>query len=302
MKISITDECNGKFTTDLKEHWEKTHEVIFDKYFDPQKILWADVCFFDFAGNNVQRASYPDDSFWEKVPQPQNKNVVLRVHDIDLWVGQHTRVNYDWINNLIFVAPHFKERFLPDLTLPEKTKVHLIQHGINLKKFVYREKPRGNKMVWIHNINHAKNIELALQVLVENPSYELYIVGKTLGSWEKIYVEEFVKRNNLKFFYQEWVDDINQFLQDKDFALLTSAKEAFSFFIGESMAVGLKPLIHNYPGAKQVWPEKYIWNKVSEVRPMLEGEYNPKEYREHIEQTYPLDKMLRAYDSIINPQ
>ena len=291
-----------KFTDDLLAHWRADgHEIIIDRYLDPGKIVWSDTTFFEFCDLSVQRGSDPNDSFYKEYPYSTDKNIIVRAHDIDLWVGHYRSVNWKWVNHLVFVGPYMKEHFLPNMGLTDNIKVHLIPHGINTDKFTYRERSVGNKIAWIGNINHAKNLELALQVLAENPGYELHVVGSGLGSWEAAYVEEFLKRNpHLKFFHQDRVDNINQFLEDKDFILLTSSKEAFSFAIGEGMAKGIKPLIHGFAGAELVWPEEYIWNKVSDVKLMLEGPYNSKKYRQYIEDRYPLKKMLDAYDEIIN--
>jgi len=300
MKICLFDAVR-KFTQDLVNHWEKNgHTVVIDRYLDPGKVAWSDVTFFEFCDLSVQRGSDSGDHFYKEYPYSTDKNIIVRAHDIDLWVGHYRGVNWNWVNHLVFVGPYMHDHFLPMMNLPSSVKVHMIPHGINLEKFTYREKSVGNKIAWVGNINHAKNLELALQVLAENPEYELHVVGSGLGSWEEQYVSEFVKRNGLKFFHTPVVDDINQFLEDKDFVLLTSSKEAFSFIVGEGMSKGIKPLIHNFMGAEMIWPKEYIWNKVSEVGPMLKDEYNSLKYRQYIEEKYPLAKMLKEYDEIIN--
>jgi len=299
MKIAIIDECNGRFTNEIKAHWEKSHEVRFDKYLDPKLVLWADTTFFDWAGNNSQRASDPNDSFWKEVPQPKDKNIILRIHDVDAWVGQHRGIQWEWINHLVFVAKHIQDKVLSEIEVPESTKVHLIKHGINPEKFTFREKPLGKKIAWIGHCNQAKNLPLALQVFAANPDYSLHIVGSELGSWQKAYVFDFIKRNNLDVHYQEHVEDINEFLEDKDFFLLTSMKEAWSYVTAEAALKGIKPLIHHFFGASGVWPEKYLWDKVSEVRPMLENDYNSQEYKNYIETNYSFERMIKEYDEIL---
>jgi len=299
MKIAIIDECNGKFTNDIREHWEKSHEVRFDKYFDPKLVLWADTTFFDWAGNNSQRASDPNDSFWKEIPQPKDRNIILRIHDIDAWVAQHKGVKLEWINHLVFVAKHIQAKVLSEIELPKTTRVHLIKHGINPNKFIFRERPLDKKIALIGNINEAKNLPLALQVIAANPGYSLHIVGNGLGGWQKAYVLDFIARNDLDVYLTEHVDDVGEFLEDKDFLLLTSIKEAFSFVVGEAMSKGIKPLIHHFYGAEDIWPEKYLWNKVSEVKAMLEGQYSSHEYRDFIDANYSLKKMLDEYNKII---
>jgi len=304
MKISITDECQGKFSNILKDHWQgQGHEVIFDKYFDPKKILWADVCFFDWGGNNIQRASYPEDAFWKEISQPQNKNVILRTHDIDLWAGSTQRVNFNWVNNLVFVGPHLMDRFLPELKLTEKTKVHFIKHGIDTNKFTFQIRQPGHNIAWIGNINEAKNLQLALYVMAELPRYyTLHVVGKGLSSWKKYYVENYIKDTGINVQFSEYVENVNDFLEDKNYLLNTSGKEAFGFVIGESCAKGIKPIIHNFWGSSNVWPVGWTWNTVQDAVRMITNPniYNSKKYKNYIEQNYPFQKMLDEYNNIIN--
>jgi len=299
MKICLFDHVR-KFTGDLVEHWEKSgHEVKVDRYFDPALVHWCDTAFFEFCDLSIQRASDPNDSMWDKTPQPRNKSIIVRAHDIDIWTGHHNSVQFDFVNHLVFVAKHMQDKMLSEIKIPRETEVHLIKHGIHIDRFTFRERPLDKKIAWVCNCNEAKNLPLALQVIAANSDYSLHILGDELDSWKKAYVLDFIARNNLNVYLTERVDDVNQFLEDKDFLLLTSMKEAFSFVVGESMSKGIKPLIHHFYGAENVWDEKYLWNKVSEVRPMLEGEYNSQEYRQYIEANYALPRMLDEYDKIL---
>ena len=306
VKILIVD-YTMKFMKDLEEHWRlKGHEVQKDRYMDPRKINWADTIFFDFCDMSGQRSSHPEDPLWhlpeneEKYQQPLNKNIIIRIHDLDAWVGQHGGVNWQWVNHLVFVAKHIKEKVESELKdRLSNTQIHLIKHGVNLDRFSFKERTKGNKIAWVGNICHHKNLEVALQVLAENPEYELHVCGKPLCNWQKAYTEHFVKMNNLKFFQQDSIEDINIFLEDKNYLLLTSCKEAFSFAVAEAMAKGIKPLIHRFYKAEEIWDEKYIWDRVSQVKPMLEGNYDSKEYRDYIAENYPFDKMLKQYDDLI---
>lgn len=302
MKIAIIDEVNGKFTNDLKEHWEEKNEVRFDKYLDPKLVLWADVTLFDFAGNNVQRASDPNDSFWQETPQPKNKRIILRCHDIDIWVSQHTRVNYDWIDHLVFVSEHMMDKALPEIQLPNTTKVSLIKHGVNSLKFTFRKKERGKKIAWIANICDHKKLETALLILADLPrDYSLSVVGSGLGSWRKAYVDNYIKTNNLNVEFFDSVESVNDFLEDKDFLISTGTKESFGFVSAEAMLKGIKTLIHNFWGSDKVWENyPYVWNKISEVVNMIEEDkYEPEMYRDYILNNYSYQEFLDKYDKIL---
>lgn len=304
MTIALFDCCRFKFCKELIAHWESMgHTVLKTLYWDPRLVAKADITFFDWADMSLIRASNPEDPLYKDngLTIPKNKHIVCRCHDIDAWCGHYHSIKWELVNDLIFVAPHIKDLVLESLIPPPNLKIHLIRHGVNTDKFTLRKNPeKNNKIAWVGSIKGHKCLELALQVLAENPTFELHVAGSSLDSWELAYVNDFVKRNNLKFFYYGNIDDINTWLEDKSYILLTSFKEAFSFAIGEGMSKGLKPLIHRFFGADNVWDKKYLWDKVSECKKMLdEYDYNPQEYREYIENNYPLDKMLKAYDEIL---
>jgi glycosyltransferase involved in cell wall biosynthesis len=305
MKIAIFDHVH-KFTKDLIEHWEKSgHEVKKDRYLDPKLVNWADTTFFEFCDISIQRGSHKEDVIWNGT-QPLDKNIIVRLHDIDAWVGQHKGVYWPWVNHLVFVADHIEEKVKQEITFPDTLKIHNIKHGINLERYTFRDrgKPteRGNKIAWVAPIVHHKGLELALQVLAAVPGHELHVLvtSNELGSWQKAYIDSFIKRNNLKVYYYNRVDDVNQFLEDKHFLLLTSFKEAFSFVSGEAMAKGIKPIIHHFWGAETVWPKEYLWNTVEEAKQkILEFKYDSVEYRNFIQANYSLSRMLEEYDKIL---
>lgn len=298
MRIAIFDQVH-KFLGDLSAHWAaQGHEIKRENTFNPALVHWADVTFFEFCEGSVQIASDPENHFWDANPQPKDKNIVCRIHDIDIWAGGPSFVKWNWVNNAIFVSDYMRKICNLNEEDPNP-KVHTISHGINLDRFKFAERSPGKKIAWAGNICQHKCVELALQVLIENPEYELHLAGNGYKTWEENYVKEFVARNNLNFTYYGHVANIDEWLEDKNFMLLTSFKEAFSFIVGESMAKGIKPIIHNFAGAEDIWDKKYIWNKISEVRPMLEGDYNSQEYRDYVAQKYPLEKMFEEYDKVM---
>jgi glycosyltransferase involved in cell wall biosynthesis len=306
MNIAISDCTRFKFSKELMKHWaDLGHTVKYSMYWNPEHVEWADIVFFDWVDNSLIRASNPNDEFYKDgrfKPLPKGKHIITRCHDIDAWMKHYKSVDWTWVDDLIFVADHIRDMVLNDLDLPTNVKVHTIKHGIDLNKYTFREKPKGNKIAWIGRIVGHKGLELALQVLAENPEYELHVVGSSLDSWEFAYVDDFVTRNKLKFFHQAEVQDINVFLEDKDFILLTSFKEAFSYVSAEAMAKGIKPLIHHFWGAETVWDKKYLWEKVSDVKSMLEGSYEPEVYRRYIKDNYSLERMLKNYDEVFFKQ
>lgn len=296
-KICLFDHVR-KFTDEIVNCWEADgNSVVIDRYWDARKVEESDITFFEFVDNSLMRASDPNDSMYKEMGlvRPEGKRIVARCHDIDAWSGNCNNIHWDFVTDLVFVAKHIQDKVLSEIKLPKTTKVHLIKHSINPEKFTFKEKPLDKKIALIGNINEAKNLPLALQVIAANPSYSLHIVGGPLESWKKHYVQTFIKRNNLDIYHQEHVDDMNEFLNGIDFLLLTSMKEAWSYIVAEAALKGIRPIVHWFPHAEDIWPENWLWNKVSEVGPMLREPYNPQEYRQFIESNYNFEEYLEKY-------
>ena len=93
MKIAIADSCNLKFSQDIKNHWEKKHEVKYEQGASEHLAQWADLYYFDWSDNNIhyimklykgrgEPANYPPD--WDNNKKPL---LAVRAIDWDVWVG-----------------------------------------------------------------------------------------------------------------------------------------------------------------------------------------------------------------------
>jgi hypothetical protein len=68
----------------------------------------------------------------------------------------------------------------------------------------------------------------------------------------------------------------------------------------EGMACGLKPVIHNFPGADQIFPGECLFN-ISEAfcQQVCCEQYEPRKYREFVEQRYPQRKQLSEINRLL---
>ena len=67
----------------------------------------------------------------------------------------------------------------------------------------------------------------------------------------------------------------------------------------EGMACGLKPVIHNFPGAECIFPQEFLFN-ISEgfCEQVLSGAYEPQRYRKFVEEKYSLKNQLDRINDI----
>jgi glycosyltransferase involved in cell wall biosynthesis len=301
MKIYCVDTNLGKFTTDMVDYWKSCgHEVDFQYSYDPSKVDWADVVWFDCLDNNVVVATQGEDL-------ETKKKVVVRAIDIEVWCGIWNSVNFDYITDLIFTCPHIKKLVTKELPY---TKVHIIPLGVNVERFSFRKQPqKGYNIAWVAERWYAKGIDYFLQYAAMlhkvNPAYKIYCVGiwadNATSGYYRAYIDQFLEKNPMNVEFIERVEDMNKFLEDMNYTICFSKKETFSYATAEGMCKGLKPIIHNFYGAEDIWDKKYIWNTIDEaIKMTINDDYNPFEYRKYITDKYSLIKMVKEVDEVLS--
>jgi hypothetical protein len=66
------------------------------------------------------------------------------------------------------------------------------------------------------------------------------------------------------------------------------------------MAGGLKPVIHNFPGAQMLFPPECLFNISEEFCEQVIGrEYDPAQYRRFVEDRYPVVRQLERVNGIL---
>jgi glycosyltransferase involved in cell wall biosynthesis len=115
------------------------------------------------------------------------------------------------------------------------------------------------------------------------------------------YVRYMVETLHLKdaIVFDNWQDDVNTWLRDKHYIVSTSVGESQGMGLSEGMACGLKPVIHNFPGALEIFPSEFLFNISEEFcSQILTGPYEPQRYRRFVEERYSLKEQLDRINGI----
>ena len=222
-------------------------------------IDWGDIIFFEWAN---QSAIIGTNYMWEQ--GIKGKKVIVRLHSYEIFSDMPKQINWAVVDRLIFVAPHIRDilkEFIPDIE--EKVKTEVIYNGVDLNKIPFKEREAGHNIAWVGYINYKKNPQMALQVLKKltegmytaDQRYTLHIAGAYQDLRYKVYLEYMIKEMGLQdnVIFHGWVNDMEEFWKDKNYLLHTSIHEGHSYAITEAMARGIKPIIHNFRGARELY-------------------------------------------------
>jgi len=134
-----------------------------------------------------------------------------------------------------------------------------------------------------------------------DPEYRLYFAGNFQDYGLEQYLRHIVKAMGLEgvVFFDNWQDDVEGWLADKHFVVSASISESEGMGILEAMACGLKPVIHNFPGAEEIFGSEFLFN-ISEdfCKQILSENYEPSRYHSFVEKRYPMNRQLAGIDGI----
>ena len=239
----------------------------------------------------------------------QRRKVIVRCHAYEIVDGYIERVNWDPVSKVIFVsngiAGYAAER-VPKLA----SRTTIIPNGIDLEKF---RNDRGDRRAPGKNIgllallNHKKGLQLLLHafhhLVSKYKGYKLHLGGPWTDESERLYFEHMAQKMGISENIIQYgnVDNAAEWWQKMDFAVCTSPRESHGVGLCEAMACGVKPVIHWFPWAETIYPEKYLWLTVEQFAQHIRAEsaFNPAEYRSYVADHFDLTKTSRSVRALL---
>lgn len=304
-KIVFFSIKNGdKFLHDIIDDLSKDYHVrkiIVTNYSQiDEGMRWADICWFEWCDQLI--------SYGSKLEIAKEKRILCRIHRYEVFTNNIVSVNWINVDKLIVVTDHLVniiEKVVPNIK--EFVDIETVENGVNLNKFQFRRRNTGFNLAYVGDMNYRKNPFFMLQIMRKlvsiDKNYKLFIAGsftdKLIEEYWNYSVIEMGLENNIQF--QGWQEDVYSWLENADYLLAPTIHESFGFYIAEAMAVGIKPIIHNFLYAREIWPEHYLFNTIDEaVEKVISEEYKSSEYRDFIHEHYSLEKQLLKTRNIID--
>lgn len=290
MKVQISSKFEMNWLSGYKSVFEKngwsvdiTNEPIYKKGTDLYMLMWLDQESVRFINSTHVK-----------------KMVFIRRYEF--FSGLIETTYWDKVSSVVVLNNYFAAMF------ENRTddKAVIIPNGVVLDDWKFKKRTHGSKLAMVGYINPRKNIPMALQILVCLPEhYTLHIAGGVQSAETDIYLHylaNFMHISDRVKFYDK-VDDIDSWLEDKNYFLNTSISEGCPNSVIEAMAKGIMPIVHNWPGSFSLFTP-YVFNTVGgAVNMILNHEYDSQRYRDDVQNKFsekPYREVFNIAKGIVN--
>lgn len=258
---------------------------------------WSDISWFEWCTNLAVIGSR----------QPKVCRNIVRLHRYEAYELWPRQVNWANIDVLVTVGNSFVRQALLERVpqLESTTSLVNIANGVNLEKFPFTARQRGKNIAFLANLRAVKNPAFVLQCMQKlhyiDPEYRLFFGGMVQDAALEQYLRHMVAALELGdvVFFDGWQPDVCSWLRDKHYVASTSIIESQGMGVLEAMACGLKPVVHNFPGASETFPSEFLFNIAEEFCSRICSDvYEPQRYRTYVEERYTLKNQLNKINNI----
>jgi glycosyltransferase involved in cell wall biosynthesis/Flp pilus assembly protein TadD len=303
LKIAFFDSQNA-FGKDILKHFNLHHDVrLFqgNTVEDVKKLMeWADLAWFEWC----------DQLIIEATKLSKTCPIICRLHSYEAFTTMPDHVDWRKVDKLVMVNQSVE--IVMSMLHPKcAADSIIIPNGVDTAKFkIPPDKKYGKNLCSVGYINYKKDPALLLQCFKaihdRDPEFKFFLAGDYQDPRFKLYFDHLIPKLNIPVQFDGWVDDIPGYFKDKDFVISTSVFESFHYSIAEGMASGLMPLVHNWPGSENIYPEKYRFNTPDDCAELALSLMDQdraklaKDNRMYIMKNFSLTGQLKEIDNLIS--
>lgn len=257
-----------------------------------EAIAWADIVWLEWCWDHAVWATNSDCL--------TGKRAVIRLHSIEaLQTGFPANVDWSKVDRLITVGADITDILLSNNpAIARHLQPDIIPNGIDLDRFAPRIGDR-HRIAWVGHLEPKKNPMLLLQIAHTlhraDPRYVFHVAGVFTDLRTARYVKRLMGSLGLAGVvrFEGGIADMPAWYADKGVLLSTSMYESFGLNIGEAMAVGAFPVVHDFPGADRLWPEECLFASIDHAVALIRSS-RPGLYREWVADRYGLARQQQA--------
>ena len=163
------------------------------------------------------------------------------------------------------------------------------------------------RVIFVGNLSHKKGYQTLLmafdKIYRHDSRHTLHIFGRVDEMRASVFMDNYIMDAKLQGAVQYYghVNNLEEFLPEFTYFLVTSPLEGCSLAILECMNVGVSPLIFAFVGARDLYPDYMIWKNFDELIEMIKkGPQNPEKIKQFVKDNYSLDRQLSSIDDIVS--
>ncbi|WP_209121756.1 glycosyltransferase [Alkalihalobacillus sp. BA299] len=285
-----------------------------DQYESNKLLKWADVILCEWGlGNAV----------WYSKKKLKRQKMLIRMHNQEKNTPYPQKIVWKNVNKLVFISNIPKSEIMPSLNLPD-SKIELIYNVVDAKILNKSKLPGYEFNLGFMGVSpKLKRLEMALEIFeqlwLKDPRYTLYVKGKLPNEygwlWNRTeernyYLNIFKKLNQSPWansvVFDGWGSDVSEWFKKIGFVLSTSDSESFHLAVAEGMASGAIPVIRNWYGSEDLYPNEYIFTNVDEAvsivkdaQELNERKQTETELKEFIRNNYDKEIICNQWDVLI---
>ena len=242
------------------------------------------------------------------------KKIIVRLHRYELFTPRTLKLiqevtdsgAYKNIDKLVFVSEAVRQIGISKFPWMKNSVV--IPNLFDHTKFPFHNRDKGYNLLFLGRISYVKNLPLCLTMFHEllklDSNYKLHIVGNISDPELIYYAENFIAKTKLddNIVWRGHVphEKIPALMADMHYIICSSIFESQGMGIIEGMASGLKPVIFDFPGAEQFYPEKWRWtDRTDFIGNILSPDYDPQEYHDYVVKNYSIEQNVWRYKELI---
>ena len=230
----------------------------------------------------------------------QGKPCVVRLHSIEaLQTDFPGRVDWSQVRRLITVGDDITALLFQRFpAIADAVPVTMVPNGIDLHRFAPGV-PDRHRIAWVGHLEPKKNPMLLLQIAhamrLRDQRYTFHVAGAFTDLRTQRYVQRLMGALDLggHVRFDGSVADMPAWYADKGVLLSTSMYESFGMNIGEAMAVGAFPVVHDFPGADRLWPMECLFASIDQAVALIRSA-RPGLYRDWIAGRCSLERQTEA--------
>ena len=267
-KIALVNQFDNKFNAIHKKHLELLGHEVAVVIADPKRPqVLADVS----KWANVMLTAWTDWTLAYLTAEPRQAKIVTWLRSYETFTPEcMTQVQWDRVSGVVYVAEHvrrYTQEAWPHMCLVPSAVVH---NGVDLGDYpesLAATPKEPNSIAYLGYLNHKKGVELLAQAVVALPGHTFHIGGAFQEERFRVYWEHFLAENGIKNVLNHgWIEDVPAFLAEKQYIISTSPWEGCPWNVIEALACGVAPLVHNWPGAQELFGNQFVWGTTNTLR------------------------------------